>query len=94
MPVALEFGVDVERVGSAEIDVVMLGRGQVRADLVSDLDAVSAQRANGVAEIGGGSQHVGAKLMRHAEIECFSQVRPHRDCVCALPETAEKDSGS
>src|SRR5271166_5572191 len=66
MPVAAEFAVDVERVGAVEVDVVMLGRGQVRGDLVSDLDAVCAQRVDRVAEIGGGPHHAGVGDQRQA----------------------------
>jgi len=44
----------------------MLGRGQVRGDLVSDLDAVCAQRVDRVAEIGGSPQHAGVGDQRQA----------------------------
>jgi hypothetical protein len=53
VPVATEFGVDVEGVGAVEVDVdmVMLRRPQVSGDLVCDRDAVGVQRVDRVARI-------------------------------------------
>ena len=59
MAVAAEFGIDVEGVGAVEVDVVVLGRRQVRGDLVADLDAICPQGVDRVGEIGGGPQHAG-----------------------------------
>jgi hypothetical protein len=67
--VAAELGVDVERVGAVEVDVVMLGWRQVRDDLVGDLDAVCPQRVDRVAEIGGGPQH--AAIGDQGEAQCL-----------------------
>jgi hypothetical protein len=66
---AAELGVDVEGVGAVEVDVIMLGRGQVRRDLVGDLDAVCPQRVERVAEIGGGPQDT--RVGDQSEAQCL-----------------------
>jgi hypothetical protein len=80
---------DDRRSPSAALVAVYTSHGYRRASLLSGLT-----NRGGISRVMAERWRIRQVRERHAEIDCFSQVRLNQDCICATSTTSKGGSGS